>query len=337
MTATHTHTRTVVRRLGLRHRDRSRPLMAMPLTGAVPQHPLTVDHLAMVLAWNGQTNYWYGTCGPVYVYNSAIATWQYLLGQMISGTDEQVFDFYRRSGNPSFDPDAPPGPDGYVPGDDGVEMTVMLAELVRNGIEITHADGGTERIKPYCFGSVPVGTYEALHATTSIFGGLGMASDLDVAQQGQTDNGLWEYVPRSAPWGGHATLGGAYTSRLGPGLADIALITWMERVSTTQPFITHQLSEAFAVVWAPLWDHPDFQAGVDRAALAADFTAVTGRPWPGPPVPPPPSSPSSFDEAWAAGQPGGVQAWCRGGRTRPDLVRLKGQLQSAAAGEGLPL
>jgi hypothetical protein len=326
-----------VPRLGLRHRDRSRPLLAFTLTGAVPDHPLTVDHLSQVPVWNGETNYYYGTCGPVYVYNSAIATWRYLLGQEISGTDDQVFDLYRRSGNPDFDP-------ATGQGDNGVDMTVMLAELVRNGIDVTHADGSTERIKPYCFGSVPVGTYEDLHACTSIFGHLGMASDLDQAQQAQTDAGLWDYVKGSPAWGGHATLGGAYTSKLGPGLADISLITWLMRCGTTQAFITHQLAEAYAVVWPPLWDHPAFQAGVDQAALADDYTAITGRAWPGPapapgpgPGPAPPPAEMTFTQAWAAGSADGIQHWTRQGRTRPDLVRLKGELLAVARHNGLPL
>ena len=51
-----------------------------------------------------------------------------------------------------------------------------------------------------------------MRAVTSIFGASILAVDLDVAQQGQTDAGLWDYVARSGTWGGHAIPGGAYTS-----------------------------------------------------------------------------------------------------------------------------
>src|SRR5215467_11760764 len=130
--------------LGLRHRDRSRPVIGLALTGAVPAHPATADHLAQVPAWNGDTNFQYGTCGPVSVANSAIQCWKYLLGQDISVTDDAIFDLYRRSGNPDFDP-------ATGQGDNGVDMTVMLSALLSGGLAITHADGSAEQVKPLCF------------------------------------------------------------------------------------------------------------------------------------------------------------------------------------------
>jgi hypothetical protein len=316
-------------KLGLRRRDKSRPLLSLPLTGAVPAHPPAADHLDQVPAWNGATNFGYGTCGPVDVANSAIQTWKYLLGEDLSVSDAAVFDLYRRSGNPDFDP-------ASGAGDNGVDMTVMLAEVVRNGLDVTHADGRVERIVPLCFAAADFPPYDDLHAVTSIFGGVTMASFLTEAQQAQTDARLWDYVAGSPPWGGHATLGGAYTSATDPHKLDVSLITWMQRCGTTPGFLNHQLEEVYVIVWRPLWDHPAFQAGVDQAALAAAFTAVTNRPFPLP-VPPAPVEPETFAQVWAAGKPGGVQAWCRQVRTRRDLVALKAQLQAAAHGEGLPL
>jgi len=222
-------------------------------------------------------------CGPTYVANLAVLTWKYLLGLDISVSDDAIFDLYRRSGNPNFDP-------ATDADDNGVDMTVMLSALVSGGITITHSDGGTELVKPICFAKHGTGV-DLVRAVTSIFGASGLGVDLDVAQQTQTDAHLWDYVANSPGWGGHAIPGGAYTSSAAPGTADVTCITWTEKVGMTDLFISRQLAEAYAVVWQPLWDHPAFQAGVDQAALAADYTACTGRPFPLP-VPPGPPGPA---------------------------------------------
>jgi hypothetical protein len=273
--------------LGRRPADPARlaNTVRLTLTGVVPDHPLAADHLAGVPRWMPGGNFTYGTCGPTSVANHAVLTWRYLLGEDITVTDAQVYDLYRRSGNPGFDP-------ATGAGDNGVDMSVMLAELVRNGIGITHADGTTETVKPLCFAAHAADT-ETVHAVTAIFGASLFGLDLDVAQQGQT---VWDYRAGSPAWGGHATCAGSYTSASGAGQVDESNVTWAKVVGTTDLFIRHQLAEAYIPVWPALWDHPAFTAGVDRAALAADYTACTGRPFPLPvpppePAPPPPPAP----------------------------------------------
>jgi len=273
--------RGVPAKLGRRHTDKRRAVIPVRLTGAAPAHPFTVDDLAGITAWNGATNRDFGTCGPCDVANSAISTWQHTLGQVISVTDGAIYDLYRRSGNPNFDP-------ATGEGDNGVDMTVMLSALVAGGITITHQGGGTEVIKPYLFGSLPLAA-DDLHAGTSIFCGITMASTLDMAQQQQIGPGkLWDYVPGSGVWGGHATYGGAYTSATGEHDLDVTLVTWQQPQGTTPGFIGHQLEEAYVLLWPPLWEHPDVQQGTDQAAMVADYTALTGRPWTGPPPAPTP-------------------------------------------------
>lgn len=308
-----THTIPRVPKTGLRRTDpaRLRNTVRLELTGQVPPHPPTADHLNQVREWNGDTNNDFGTCGPCAVANSVILTWLYLLGEVITVSDSAIFDLYRRSGNPTFDPNARPGPDGSVPGDNGVDMTVMLAELVRNGIDITHASGTTERVRPLAFASAPA-VIDGVRAITSIFGGALLAVTLQTAQQTQTATGVWDYA-LSPEWGGHAVEGGAYQSLAGAGQIDETIISWQRPVGTTDQFLDHQLDEVYVVVWQPLWDHPAFQQGVDRAALAADYTASTGRPFPVPapaPVPPPLPVPDpgtvwvdSADQALWAGLP----------------------------------
>lgn len=313
--------------LGRRPTDRTRYANTITLpVRVVPDHPLVADHLSKVPAWVLGQNMTYGTCGPVSVANHAVMTWKYLLGQNITVSDAAVFDLYRRSGNPNFDPAT--GAD-----DDGVDMTVMLSALVKGGIELTMPDGSKRVEKPLCFARATANATDgdgirAIRAYTSIFGGLLFALDLQEAQQWQTDAGLWAYM-QSEEWGGHATMAGKYTSDTDPNHADESLVTWAQVVGTTDAFLNQQLAEVYVIVWRPLWDTPAFQAGVDKTRLAEDYTAATGRPFPMPiptPTPPPPPVPTDPDVAlwtllkpWATGRRWGpnrkaadtVRAWAR--------------------------
>ena len=287
--------------LGRRPADPARlaRTVRLPLTGAAPPHPLAADFLTGVPAWCLGANTVHGTCGPVSVANSAVLTWHWLLGEDITVTDEQVFDLYRRSGNPAFDPAT--GRD-----DNGVDMTVMLAALVRDGIGITHPGGLTETVKPVCYAACDT-AIDTVRAVTAIFGSALFGLDLDLAQQAQTQAGLWDYASGSPPWGGHATLGGAYTSAAEG--RDESLVTWAQVVGTTDRFLARQLPEAYVVVWPALWAHPAFQAGVDQAALAAAYEACTHRAFP---LPIPPPGPAAADEADRALAAGLAPSWAAG-------------------------
>lgn len=282
--------------LGRRYPDRRRAVLKLGsyLTGAVPEHPLVVDHLSRVSDWNGRTNFGYGTCGPCSVANLIICTAKYLSNTDVEVTDDQIYDFYRRSGNPGFDP-------GTDADDNGVDMTIMLSELVRGGIEISDPYSPVaSTVRALAFASVDVTSIEEIRAATSIFGGVLFGLNLDTAQQTQTSTGLWDY--RNSPvWGGHAVFGGAYTSAASG--ADEQIITWQRSVGTTDRFLARQAEECYVVLFQPLLDHPSFQAGVDIAALAQDYTALTGRPFPEPlPVAPTPPVPPGDDpdlNAWA--------------------------------------
>lgn len=290
------------RKLGFRPADPARlaNTLTFRLTGLVPAHPTVADHLSKVTAWNGDTNFNFGTCGPCSVANSVIITWKYLLGEDITVSDEAIFDLYRRSGNPGFDP-------ATDADDNGVDMTVMLSALVKGGIEITRADGSTEVVKPVCFGKIPQ-AIDDVRAVTSIFGFAILAAVLQTAQQAQTDAGLWDYSP-SSEWGGHAFCGGSYTSALGH-KADETVITWMQPCGTTDAFWSHQGQEAYAVVWSPLWDHPAFQAGIDQAVLASSYQQVTGKPLPAPaPAPVPPGNAAAAFKAVLEAKNAAGQEW----------------------------
>jgi hypothetical protein len=273
-------------RLGRRKPDRSRPVLLMTdfLTGTLPAIPPVDDHLADVAEWNGRTNISFGTCGPCALANYTIMVWKYLLGTDITVSDAAIFDLYQRSGNPTFDP-------ATGRGDGGVDMTVMLSAALAGGLEITLPGGVTQVVKPLAFASVPLqpNGLAYIKDVTALMGGVLFGLDLEISQQSQTSAGLWDYTP-SPDWGGHATMGGKYVMPPGDHAADVTNITWQQPVGMTDPFIAHQDSECYAVIYQAHLEHPAFLTGVDVPTLASAYTSITGKVFPVP-VPAPPPAP----------------------------------------------
>lgn len=256
------------------------------LTGVVPAAPPLADHFAKVPSWLLGENDRYGDCGPVSVANQRLLITSYL-SQPQRVTQDNIFDLYRRSGNPGFDPAT--GAD-----DNGVEMQTMLEATVAGGI------GGT---KALAFAKVDPTNEQEWQAAIAIFGSILLGVTLDTAQQAQTDAGLWDY--RQSPiWGGHAILGGRYKENLGDVGDRTGVITWAQVVDMTDPFIAHQMDETWVVVWPEHLGTKAFQEGIDLAALASAYEALTGRPFPQVAPPPPPAA-SPADVTLAAS----VRAW----------------------------
>lgn len=257
------------RRLGRRPASGKPALRLGPLlTGAVPAHPAAADNLAKA-TYGLYGNDRYGDCGPTDVANSRRQVTAYLTGTEADPSQDDVFDLYRRSGNPDFDPDTGEG-------DNGVDMQTMM--------EAVHS-GGIGGVKSVAFAKVDVGNLDEVRAAIAIFGALHLGVTLDVAQQDQTDEGTWDYVRRSDVWGGHAVLAGRYTSAKSG--ADISVVTWGEIVGTTDAFWTHQVDEAWVCIWPEHLGAKEFLDGVDLDALAADYKALTGKDLPVSPQPAP--------------------------------------------------
>lgn len=271
------------RKLGRRAPSRRPALRLSNVLAAVPAHPVAADHFSRVADWGLYENDRFGDCGPTSVANLLKLISVYADEQEQTVTQDDVFDLYRRSGNPNFDPTT--GAD-----DNGVDMQTMLDALLRGGI------GGHT---PVAFAAVDVSNIDEVRAAISIFGAALFGVNLETAQQTQTDQGgPWDYVP-SGVWGGHAVVAGQYTSTN----PDIAVVTWAEVMPTTDQFVAHQLEEAWVVIWPEHLTHPAFQAGIDLQQLAADYKALTGKDFPAPapaptpppaPVPPPAPQPSGF-------------------------------------------
>jgi hypothetical protein len=264
------------RRLG-RKKPSNKPSLRLSgyLTGTVPAHPAAADHFAKVSDWGLYDNDQYGDCGPTSVANSRKLITRYLAAQESSPSQDDVFDLYKRSGNPDFDP-------ATDADDNGVDMQTMLSAVVKGGI------GG---VKALGFAKVDVTNLEEMRAAIAIFGFLLLGVDLQTAQQTQTDNKLWDYKS-TAEWGGHAILNGRYVTESGHDRS--AVITWAEVVDMTDAFIAHQLDEAWVVIWPEHLTSETFLAGVDLTAFAADYKALTGRDFPAavPPTPAPTPAPT---------------------------------------------
>lgn len=255
------------------------------LTGQVPPHPVAADHFSQVKTWFLGSNDRYGTCGPTSAANYLKLVYKYLLGEDITVTDDAIFDLYRRSGNPNFDP-------ATDADDNGVDLQTMLEALASGGIQVVRANGTVETVKPVAFAKVDAGNLDEIRAAISIFGGTIFGVDLEVAQQAQSDAHppVWDYK-KSGAWGGHAVMTGLYTSQTSG--VDLGDISWKMVVGMTDAFIAHQLGEVWALILPLHLSHPAFQQGVDLAGLASAYQAITDRPLPLP-APSPSPGPAPF-------------------------------------------
>jgi hypothetical protein len=249
------------RMLGRRPPKRAPSLRLESILRAVPKHPASADHLGKVTEWILGGNDKYGDCGPVMVANSRLLTTTYLTPSAIHNPSEAaILDLYRRCGNPDFDPNDPGGP-----GDGGVDVQTMLEEVHANGI-----DG----VRSVAFASMDPGNRAVLDAAVDAFGFAGPGVTLDVAQQSQTDAGLWKHVSRSPVWGGHAALIGRYhghPDRTG-------FVTWAMVVDATDGFLTYQVEELWAIIWPEHLRSARFDALIDLAAFEREYQALTGKP-----------------------------------------------------------
>jgi hypothetical protein len=259
------------------------------LTGVRPSHSPTADHFAAIRTWVLGGNDRFGTCGPTSVANARRLITAYLAGAPDTFTDEQVFDLYRRSGNPNFDPAT--GAD-----DNGVDMQTMCEALM---------SGGFAGVKPVCFAQVDATNLDDVRACEEIFGSVLLGVTLQDDQNVQTDTGLWHYSP-SPTWGGHAIMSGRYTDPAGTVDDRTGVISWRLVVDTADDFLVHQCDQVWVVIWPEHLGTKEFIEGVNLSVLAADYEALTGRPFPSVPQPvpvpdpvPSPGVPTKVDLALA--------------------------------------
>lgn len=185
--------------------------------------------------------------------------------------------------NPHFDPASSANGPGSA-ADGGMDIQTLLEYLVAHP---GFGDGSTL----VAFAAVDYTNASEVRAAIDAGGVLCIGINVQDAQQTQFGNNQpWNYVAGSPVDGGHCTAVAGYgppgSGALG---GDERFITWAEETSFTDSFWAHEVEE----LWFPVWEEQlgtrEFQAGVDLTAFAAEYTAITGKPFPvTPPVPVPP-------------------------------------------------
>ena len=198
----------------------------------------------------------------------------------------QVLAVYRTQ-NPDFDPAGDPSTTGPgSPADNGMDIQTLLEFLV--------AHPGFQDGTLVGFAAVDYTSAEEVRAAIDAGGVLCIGINVQEAQQTQFSDGEpWNWVPGSPVEGGHCTAVGGYgppgTGALG---GDERFITWAAETSFTDSFWANGTEELWFPIWSEQLGTKEFQAGVDLAVFAAEYLAITGRPFPGPVPPAPPSPPA---------------------------------------------
>jgi hypothetical protein len=240
------------------------------LAAAVPSYPRYEDYLKKLPGWEMLGNDVAGDCNSV--------TWANMR-RLVTGTlateyyptQDQVWEFYRTQ-NPGFDPAGTADTNG--PGssqDQGME--------IQTGLEYLHANGGPDGVKAVAFAKVDHTNLPEVKAALSIFGGLWLGILVQEANQEQFHRHQnWTDVPGSPVEGGHAILGGGYYT------SGVRFITWGRESTFGLSFWggsaegSRLVEEAWVVIWPEQLGNEQFTEGIDQAALAADYEALTGRP-----------------------------------------------------------
>ena len=263
--------------------------LAPYLTGrwmSVPDCPTAADYLARLGAWQMLGNDTYGNCVAVTWANVRRLVSFVLTGKDVYPSQDGVDAVYRTQ-NPNF-PDE----------DNGMDIQTLLEYLVKNG--------GPDGVKALGFAAVDYTNADEVKAAIAIFGSVWTGVNVLKVNMTQFDQGRpWDYSVASSVDGQHSVVSGGYgdtPADTGALSGDEKFITWAQETSFTDAFWSHQVEEAWVVLWPEMLNDPDFLAGIDLATFAADYTAITGKPFPAvvppapvtppaPPVPPVPVTP----------------------------------------------
>lgn len=235
-------------------------------------YPNAVDYLARTgPGWDMLGNDIAADCVSVTWANARRMVTTVLAGQPSYPSQAQVWQFYQTQ-NSGFDPAGTAQTNG--PGsreDNGMDIQTALEALVR--------DGGPDGVKAVAFGQVDVKNIPQVKFALDVFGYLWTGVNVLAANMDEFGSGQpWDYVVPSAPEGGHSILVGGYgPQRPGPLGGDERFITWAQETSFTDQFWAHQAEEAWVCIWPEHLGSTAFQAGVNQAALVADFHQLTGR------------------------------------------------------------
>jgi hypothetical protein len=277
-------------KLGRRAPKRARALQLKDyLTGVVPAVPANEDYLgALGGGWNMLGNDAAGCCVAV--------TWanvRRLVSKTLTPVEDypgqdEVWKVYQTQ-NPDFNPNGGAGTGPGSPADRGMDVQTLLEYLVRTG--------GPDGTRALGFAAVNHRNPAEVKAAIALFGYVWTGISVQQANMQEFGAGQpWDYSPASPVEGGHSIVTGGYGPP-GPGQlgGDERFITWAQETSFTDRFWANNVEEAWVVIWPEHLGSEVFLAGVDMAALAADYEAITGSPFPAsvtPPKPAPPEPPA---------------------------------------------
>jgi hypothetical protein len=257
-------------------------------TGTLPSYPLYADYLAeMDGGWEMLGNDAAGNCVPVTWANFRRLVTFLLTAAGYYPSQAWVWQLYKTQ-NPDFDPNGTADTNG--PGssaDGGMDIQTLLEYLVKTG--------GPDGVKAVGFASVDYTNIAEVKAALSLAPLWVGINVLDINQTQFGDSQPWDYSATSQVDGGHSVLTGGYgdtAADTGALAGDEKFITWAQETSFTDAFWSHQVEEAWFVIWPEQTGSEEFMAGVSLEQFAADYTEITGKPWPGAPVPAPTPTPA---------------------------------------------
>lgn len=244
------------------------------LTGAVPAHPVAADYLARLSNWQMLGNDEYGDCVAVTWANTRRLVTA-ALGTENYPSMAQVTTVYKTQ-NPRFPQQ-----------DDGMDIQTLLEYLTKTP--------GPDGVKAVGFASVDYTNPDEVKAAVAIFGSVWTGLNVQDAQMTQFNQGQpWNWVNGSPLDGGHSVITGGYGA---PGAGQLGgderFITWAEETSFTDSFWANGTEECWVVIWPEHLGLKEFTDGMDLATFAADYTEITGKPFPAPvPAPAPTPTPA---------------------------------------------
>jgi hypothetical protein len=295
-------------RYGRRAPKRARALkLRNYLTGIVPAVPDAEDYLiAMRGGWQVLGNDQAGDCVAVTWANVRRLVTTTLTALSSYPTQDQVWQVYRTQ-NPGFDPGGGSRTGPGSPDDNGMDIQTLLEYLA--------SDGGPDGVRAVSFAQVDHTSPAEVKAAIALFGYVWTGVNvLQVNQQEFGSGQPWDYSPVSPVDGGHSVITGGYgVPGAGPLGGDERFITWGAETSFTDAYWTNCVEECWVVIWPEHLASASFLAGIDVQQLAADYTALTGRPFPAsvtPPKPAPALSPGLAQEIIAKVEE--VLSWLKG-------------------------
>jgi hypothetical protein len=282
--------------------------------GAPP--PLAVDYLAAMgggwlMLGNGPDDtvapgfQGCGDCEAVRWSSTRRVISKVLGGKEVYPPWSQVLTVYRTQ-NPDFDPAGDPDTTGPgSPADGGMDTQTLLEWL--------NAHPGPDGSQLIGFALVDHTNLEEVQAAVDAGGLLWLDIDVQASNQAEFGNDQpWTYTAGDQVEGGHAVPLGGYGASPAGSDPDLAgpwkFETWMAESSLTASFWSNLVVQLWFPVWREQLGTAQFQAGVNEAAFATEYAAITGKPFPvavpppvnPPPVPPAPPVPDAADEALAS-------------------------------------